>query len=211
MHTPLPLDQRGTTQQRLLDVLLHNPAGMAVEDLTGKLGISANAVRQHLAALERDHFVVRQSEPSTRGRPQYLYTLSSTGKEAFPRRYRELSESLITELASLLDGPEFLQAMRRMGRRAAVQMSPQKTLSIDEAAHLMQQIGYSASHREDTHGGEEIVAMNCVFHQLAEQHPAVCEFDLAFMQAATGQTPEHRECMLRDGSCCRFHFPEPKS
>lgn len=206
MRNPTPQHHCGTTQRRLLDLLLHNPTGMAVEGLSEELGISANAVRQHLAALDRDQFIIRERAPSTRGRPQYLYTLTRTGKEAFPRRYRELAESLITELANLMSGPDLLQAMRRMGQRAAAQISPNAALSIDETAHLMQQIGYSASRREDAHGNEEIVAMNCVFHQLAEQHAAVCEFDLAFMAAATGQTPEHSECMLRGGTCCRFHF-----
>lgn len=206
MRDAIPPDHCGTTQRRLLDLLLHNPAGMTVGGLSKALGVSANAVRQHLAALTHDDFINRQRAPSTRGRPQYLYTLSGTGREAFPRRYRELAESLITELANLLDGPELAHAMRRMGERAAAQLSPNAALSINDTAHLMQQIGYASSHQKDAHGNEEIVAMNCVFHQLAEQHPAVCEFDLAFMAAATGRTPEHRECMLRDGACCRFHF-----
>ena len=70
----------------------------------------------------------------------------------------------------------------------------------------MKDLGYEAESRTGARQGEEIVALNCVFHRLAERYPAVCEFDLGFMEAATGRRVEHRECMVRGGHCCRFGF-----
>jgi predicted ArsR family transcriptional regulator len=197
------IDQRGVTQRRLLEALQKNPEGLSVDSLTLDLGITANAVRQHLTALQRDRLVIHEVAPQARGRPQYLYHLSELGQEAFPRRYRELAEAVLSELGEHLGNTALVQAMRRMGERAA-QTANARHLSVAATARIMQQLGYEAEARTSASDGEEIIAHNCVFHRLAARFPAVCEFDLGFMEAATGSKVEHRECMVRGGSVCRF-------
>ena len=55
------------------------------------------------------------------------------------------------------------------------------------------------------HGDDwQVEAFNCVFHGLAKQHPQVCKFDLAYMEAATGRRVHHMECIVRGGNVCRF-------
>ena len=196
-----PLDQRGDTQRALLESLLHHPAGLTVEQLVNKVGVTANAVRQHLAALESEGFVVYEVRPVPRGRPQHAYRLSDRGQEAFPRRYKELAEVVIEELGEHLQAPALVRAMRRMGKRAAEGLGADR-VPVQDTAKLMDRLGYEAT----ATSASEIVAMNCVFHQLARRFPAVCEFDLGFMEAATGRKVEHRECMVRGGACCRFRF-----
>jgi predicted ArsR family transcriptional regulator len=45
---------------------------------------------------------------------------------------------------------------------------------------------------------------------LARQHPQVCKFDLAYMEAASGRRIHHMECIVRGGHVCRFKVgPEP--
>ncbi len=53
------LEGLGRTQQDLLHALLHQPAGMSIDDLAQGLAITRTAVRQHLAALARDGLVKR--------------------------------------------------------------------------------------------------------------------------------------------------------
>jgi hypothetical protein len=55
------------------------------------------------------------------------------------------------------------------------------------------------------HGDEwHVEAFNCVFHALAKQHPQVCKFDLAYLEAASGRRIHHMECIVRGGHVCRF-------
>ncbi len=63
----------GLRQQQLLTLLLQNKEGLTVEDLSKGLGITDNAVRQHLTALERDGMVAKGETQSTGGRPEHLY------------------------------------------------------------------------------------------------------------------------------------------
>lgn len=203
------LDQQGESQRRLLGELLQCPDGLTVAALVKVLGIAANAVRQHLVVLEKHGFVAFKVKPAARGRPTHVYHLTSQGQEVFPRRYRELAESLLSELGELLGERELKGAMRRSGRRAARALSS-SPISVPATAEAMTGLGYEATATRARDGLEEVVAMNCVFHRLAARFPAVCEFDLAFMESATGQKVEHRECMVRGGSRCRFAFKPVK-
>jgi predicted ArsR family transcriptional regulator len=72
----------------------------------------------------------------------------------------------------------------------------------------MTDAGYEA--KVDPASRNDIVARNCVFHRSAERFPAICKFDLAFLEGMTGERPQHVECMVRGGQCCRFRFRKAK-
>ena len=202
------LERYGPTQRRLLKVLLHTPDGASVEHLTRELGITHNAVRTHLAALQRDGAVERLGQKRTGGRPVHLFALTPAGRETFPRRYREIAESLIATVERTLGHGALDKVMRRMGTEAGHHWVPpgRPKASVAEVAAAMKQLGYEARVSVTGASEEEIVARNCVFHELAAKYPAVCQFDLAFLEATIGRTVEHRECMLREGRVCRFGF-----
>ena len=74
-------------------------------------------------------------------------------------------------------------------------------------AQRLDALGYEAVPAR--HGDDwQVEAYNCVFHGLARQHPEVCKFDLAYMEAATGRQVHHMECMIRGGHVCRFRLSE---
>jgi predicted ArsR family transcriptional regulator len=76
-------------------------------------------------------------------------------------------------------------------------------------AQRLDQLGYEAVATQ--RGGEaQVEAYNCVFHALAREHPDVCRFDIAFMEAASGHRIHHVECMIRGGHVCRFRIGEHK-
>jgi predicted ArsR family transcriptional regulator len=85
---PAPmLEGLGRTQRDLLYALLHQPAGMSIDDLAQALAITRTAVRQHLAALERDGLVQRGATRPTGRRPEQLHQLTEQARELFPRQY----------------------------------------------------------------------------------------------------------------------------
>lgn len=208
MNSTSAIERYPPTQQRLLRTLLRAPDGMSVERLTKALGVTHNAIRTHLSTLQRDGVVNRVGQRPTGGRPEFLYILSPAGRESFPRRYRQIAENLISEVGDTLGHGTLEKVMRRMGTKAGKrQLSQGKSkVSVRDTALAMKQLGYEASARRSNAGDDEIVARNCVFHELAENYPAVCEFDLAFLETAVGRPVEHRECMIRGGKVCRFGF-----
>lgn len=201
----------GSTQQSLVRALLRNKAGLTIEALAQALGISRNAVRQHISALERDGLIARGRTRSSGGRPEQLYVLTNEGQERFPRRYSWFSEMLL-QLIQAEDGTAGLQEkLAQLGRSTARAMRPRlvgesgSAERIDAIATIMQELGYDAVARAEK-GQLLIEAHNCVFHELAEKCPEVCSFDIALLSATGECQVEHRSCMVRGGDACRFHF-----
>jgi predicted ArsR family transcriptional regulator len=197
------LEGLGRTQQDLLNALLYHASGMSIDELADHLSVTRTAIRQHLAALERDGLVLRGETRPTGRRPEQLYQLTDHAKELFPRQYQMLASVLIEEVADII-GPDALASlMRSMGRKLALDREPQV---VDEARIVqhMNQAGYEAEVFFRASDDKEIVAHNCVFHRLAAAYPVVCELDLALIGALGGGEVEHTECMVRGGHVCRF-------
>jgi predicted ArsR family transcriptional regulator len=198
------------TQQVLLRTLLHNKPGETVDGLARKLGVSRNAVRQHLTALERDGVVTKGARQPSGGRPEQLYVLTSEGHEQFPRQYSWISELLLQALEKRANG-DLGHELERMGEAIGKSLQSQIGDGTDEAriaalAALMAGLGYDARMAASDENEPVIEAQNCVFHKLAFNRPDVCRFDLAMMAASTDTIVEHRKCMARGAECCAFSF-----
>jgi predicted ArsR family transcriptional regulator len=211
------LETLGERQQRLLSLLLDHKGGLTVDDLSERLQITRNAVRQHLAVLERDDLVQRGDTKPSGGRPEQLYLLSDRGAELFPRRYSWFSELLIEALAADIGHEATAAKLERMGREVGEKLSAASTAATDPAsrtaamAKIMQDLGYAA--RVAAPRAEHTIeASNCVFHHLAAKFPEVCRFDLGLIGAFVGATVDHQECMVRGGHACRFKLsPLPRA
>jgi predicted ArsR family transcriptional regulator len=203
-------ERLGQTQQRMLRQLQQGTDGVSVDALSTALGISRNAVRQHLTALLAQGLVAQVAAVRTGGRPEHRYALTDAGRELFPRRYLELASDLIREISAALGEGELQALLTRLGARVGGDLARSlSSVSPDERtagiAAAMTELGYDA--KAEVGGGvPEIRARNCVFHHLAQRHPAVCRFDLALLAGASDRRVEHAECMLRGGKVCRFRF-----
>jgi predicted ArsR family transcriptional regulator len=204
------LRQLGATQQKLLRQLLLAPQGATVESLCDALGVTHNAVRQHLTALIAAGYVERGTAKPTGGRPQARYVLLPAGRELFPRNYGLIAASVLERLYATSGKPAVQALLADMGRELGAAAAERIAVNgDDETAHALADqldaLGYEAlAVKRD--GETQVEAYNCVFHALAKAHPDVCRFDLAFMEAATGRPIQHLECLLRGGHACRFRL-----
>ena len=105
---PTPPDSRpqvssgdaANTRMTLMELLKR--AGEAdVASLAEQLGISGVAVRQHLAALERDGKVAQRSVRRPVGRPAKLYRLTGAADQAFPQASARIALDLLARLEKL--------------------------------------------------------------------------------------------------------------
>jgi predicted ArsR family transcriptional regulator len=204
------LRQLGTTQQKLLRRLLEAPQGATVEQLCDALGVTHNAVRQHLTALIAAGYVDRGSALPSGGRPQSRYVLLPAGRELFPRNYGLVATSLLEHLYAASGKPAVQALLASIGKALGADANERIAAAGDDetAAALADQLdalGYEAQ-AVKRDGEMQVEAYNCVFHTLAKAHPDVCRFDLAFMEAATGRPIQHLECLVRGGHACRFRL-----
>jgi len=205
----------GDRQKQLLELLLKNKAGLAVEELSKKLRITRNAVRQHLAALEGDGLVAPGSTRPSGGRPHQLYALSEKGKEVFPRHYSWFAQLVIDAIKGEHGTEGLRERLVSIGSRVGAQLRAQapgletRAQKVEKLAAAMDRLGYNARNAT-ADKAPAIEADNCVFHELAAKIPEVCYFDLAMMGAFADSKVDHQECMVRGGNVCRFKFVDKK-
>jgi len=197
-------------RSELMAALLQDKGGLTVEALSDRLGITRTAVRQHLATLERDGHVARSGTRATGGRPEMLYALTETGAEQFARRYSWFADLLVGLLKGELGEEKLRGKLRELGAGVATALRGKAgaaTLAarLAELSAAMRELGYETD-AEIPARGREVVARNCIFHQLAAAHPEVCEFDLGFMSKFANAEISHEECMARGAHVCRFRF-----
>ncbi len=108
----------GGTRGQLLVMLRRSAA--TINDLAGELGISDNAVRTHIAALQRDGMVEHAGVlRSTGGKPAQLYRITREAEELFPKAYALVLGELIRVLEERDGRDGVTELLRRVGARAA--------------------------------------------------------------------------------------------
>src|SRR5690606_19927832 len=88
------LGQNDTRRGVMLHLLRNREVGMTLDELAGIIGVSRNAIRQHITGLERDGLVKPIAVRRTGRRPSRAYGLTELGGEHFPRQYDRLALSL---------------------------------------------------------------------------------------------------------------------
>lgn len=205
----------GQSQQSLVTALLRHRKGLTVDELSQLLSISRNAVNQHLSSLANNGLIQSALSSSTGGRPSKIYSLSPKGLELFQRRYSFIAKLLLSWVDNNLGEEELKSCLRSLGKNMAVEFEERvaKHSSPDDKLHevaaIMSELGYDASikHGDDNHG--EIIANNCIFYQLAEEHPVFCALDLSFLSALLKTDIHHKECIVRQGNHCCFAIAGP--
>jgi predicted ArsR family transcriptional regulator len=202
--------QTSSRQAQILTLLLNSEAGMSIDEMATQLEISRNAVKQHLVVLEKQQLVQEAALNSTRGRPARSYTLTEQGLNHFPKQYAWFCNLLLSEISSELSAEALQQMLWNMGVKLANSLAPQfshkdparKLVALIE---LMQSLGYQAE-LEQQDGQTSIKAVNCVYHDLAQKYPEICQFDLALITSLLNKPVQQTACMANKDCACRFNI-----
>ncbi len=201
-------NQTGSRQEELLTLLLATKTGLSIDHLAEQLAISRNAVKKHLDTLEKLNLVQTATLNITGGRPSRNYKLTNQGINYFTKQYAWFADLVLTEMKLEMGEQAFSQFMQRLGSKLGQTLAPQfidKTASekVEILASIMQNLGYQASVSQ-TDGCLTITAINCVFHDLAQEHKELCEFDRTLIRTLLGNPVEQTECMAKQGCVCSF-------
>jgi DeoR family transcriptional regulator, suf operon transcriptional repressor len=80
---------------------------------------------------------------------------------------------------------------------------------VAELAQIMNELGFQVRTTTDEETGKQCLqAFNCVYHDLAQKHQEICEFDLALMSSLLSKPITHASCMARGDCSCRFVVEE---
>jgi predicted ArsR family transcriptional regulator len=205
------VDSLHENQRKILDYLLNHADGATLEELSDHLGLSKTGTKEHLIRVDSLGYITHVDTKGSVGRPKRRYVLTPEGHEAFPRQYSWLSNALLELLAKDLGAAGTTQMMTKLADSVAKSMEARFAKAATPAERLaeltaaMNELGYRASLRQsDLRKGAVIEATNCVYHSVAKRHPALCRFDVKFMENATGLDVKLESCIARGASVCKF-------
>ena len=209
---PLIPQKISPRQHQILEHLLENRNGLSVDELAKVLDISRTGVQQHFVALERDGYIRKSMLNKTAGRPVTIYVITDKGNNYFPKQYAWFSELILSDLLQEIGPERFKAYMQKLGGRLADKLSGKfdgKSLSerVDELALVMTDLGFQVKvGMGPGTEGQNIQAFNCVYHDLAQKHHEICEFDLALMSSLLDKEVEQLSCMAKGDCSCRFRI-----
>ena len=209
----ITIDKRFFESTRGQIVTLLRSAPCTVEELAGKLKLTDNAVRAHLATLERDGLVRQSGLRRGPRKPHFTYVLTDEADKLFPKAYDTLLNQLITVLKMRLEPAEIEDVLREVGRALAADAPAANNASLEgrvqTALKVLEAIGGAAE--VEQHGDKLVIASNgCPLAAAVSVHPEVCRLAETLV-AEIVKVPVEEHCDREGRPKCRFELASKKS
>ena len=149
-----------------------------VNELAEKLRLTDNAVRAHLASLERDRLVSQAGmKPGVR-KPHITYALGPEAEQLFPKAYGRLVTLLMSIFSRQIKPGNLRAGMRAAGQSLAKEhlrelRGKTREQRIDAALGILKELGGAATFREED-GKHFIHGNGCPIAAATANHPEAC-------------------------------------
>lgn len=197
-----------STRGQLIQLLRR--ASQTVEELAQALRLTDNAVRAHLATLERDGLVEQQGARRGAGKPAFIYGLTPAGERLFPKAYEPVLLQLLDVLEERERPEQVAELLRATGRHMAKTLAtPTGDLKtrLRAATDTLNELGGLAELEE---GDREfwIQGQRCPLGALVPDHPQMCQMAEALVSELVGE-PVQERCECGESPHCRFTVAKP--
>jgi len=198
-----------STRGQIIGLLRRSSA--TAGELAAALGLTDNAVRSHLSAMERDGLVEQRRGPVRGvGKPAQLYALTAAADALLPKAYAPVLGVLLQTLGERMDRQELAELLREVGRRAGAgrgRNGADVRMRIEAAYGVLGEMGGVAEIEEDN-GTVTIRGFSCPLAALVPGHPEVCQLAEAMLSEIVG-VPVRERCDKGEQPRCCFHIPLP--
>ena len=191
-----------TTKGRILALLRRG--SRTIDELASALGVTDNAIRLHVAALERDGVVQQRGVRPTGGKPAYSYEVAPEAERLFTKAYIPVLTQLVGVLEERLSPSELQALLREVGRRiaAARGTSPGTVRAKAEvAATVLTELGGIVD-VEEQDGRITLRGFSCPLADAVRAHPATCQAVESLVAELTGGAVQERCDRAGRPRCC---------
>lgn len=202
-------DDRFWTSTRGRIILLLRRESRTVNELAEALGLTDNAVRAQLTALERDGLVRQSGTRPGKRKPNVMYDLTAKAEHLFPKVYGLILRYLLDVLNERMSPKKLDEIMRTVGHRLAPNyrtavQAGQPPKGIDHAIALLRELGgFCEQQREN--GKVILRCFDCPLALAAEGHPEVCNLVETILADVLG-VPVHQRCQADPSPQCYFEI-----
>ncbi|MBI5847994.1 MAG: winged helix-turn-helix transcriptional regulator [Nitrospirae bacterium] len=199
------------TRQNIMTLLKKN-GGMTIEDLSKKISITPMGIRQHLLSLEKKGLVSYTAKKHGIGRPGFVYMLTESADELFPKMYDRFALDILKEIKKY-DGQEKINKIFGW-RRDKVLRQKKEALSglsgIDENVQGLKNLLVSEGFLADlSKEGDNYIlrAYNCPIKKVAAEFNEICLEELQLFRELLNRNVSMEQCMGQGSPSCVFSIP----
>jgi predicted ArsR family transcriptional regulator len=191
-------------------LLLLRRARRTVKELAEALGLAENAVRVHLAAMQRSGLVeqdVRRTPGA--GKPAYEYRLSPQAQSMFPVAHGVVLDSLLSEMESEMSPADYERQLRAAGRRMASRYPVTQgsmRARLEEVVGVLDNLG-GLLEIEEEDNAFLLCGYSCPLFTMPQAHPGVCNVLEEMLTSIVG-VPVRARCERGDQVACKFEVPK---
>lgn len=192
-----------TTKGRILGILRRGAS--TVDELAVRLGLTDNAVRAHIGALQRDGILLQRGVRPTGGKPAYLYEVTSDAERLFTRAYIPVLTELVTVLESRLGSAEVDGLFSEVGRRLAATKAASSG-NLRERAEIAAAFLGELGGIVDVEQSDEKLTLRgfaCPLADAVRSNPAVCRAVESLVSELMG-APARERCDRGERPRCCF-------
>ncbi len=202
-----------STRGKIVTALRRRHSASAV-DLADEFGLSTNAVRQQLIALERDGYVMERSVRRGPTKPTLEYSLTANAETLFPQQYDRMLNAVLREVKENFGAGALDTVLGKLGDRASAKYraklsSPDTKGRVLELASLLRENGVEADVVVGSGGSIELREHNCPYAQTVSEHPEVCSIIHTVLRDGVDGDVLQIESIATGGDACRFEITTP--
>lgn len=200
-----------STRRQILQHL-RTEGKLTAQQLAEKLEITSMGVRRHLMTLERDGLIHMQTQRQAAGRPTYVYRLTETGLETFPKSYDLLATQLLDAVRVQQGEPRiaeiFAGRMEQLFEQYAPRMAGKNLAErVNELAKIQEEAGYMARW-EKVRGGFLLKEQNCAIYRVACRFQDACQFELELFRRLLDADLQRVEHQVKGDLACTYFVSE---
>jgi predicted ArsR family transcriptional regulator len=195
-----------TTKGRILALLRRG--SRTVDELARSLGLTDNAVRVHVAALERDGIVEQRGVRPTGGKPAHAYEVAPEAERLFTKAYIPVLTQLVAVLEERMAPEELETVLREVGRRLATARGPlpgDARARAEVAATVLTELGGVVDVESGDAGVIVLRGYSCPLADAVRAHPATCRAAETLVEELVGMPVDER-CDKGARPRCRFEL-----
>jgi len=204
-----------STREKIILLLKKNGA-MSIDNISKELNITSMGIRQHLLSLEKRGIIDYKANRRGIGRPAFLYKLTDTADDLFPKAYREF---IMTTFKYIEDneGRDKIDEIFKW-RKSKLLKDMKETLSdkktFQEKVHgfkdILESKGYLVEFKA-TNKHYTIKQYNCPIYKLAAEYKEACRYELQMYKDLLGKVVSREECISDGDPSCTYIIPKNNS
>lgn len=198
------------TSGRIVELLRRGPR--TIDELAIAIGVTRNAIRGHLAALEQDGAIEQKGSQRGISKPARIYGVTTEAELLLSSAYVPILTQLLHVLVGRMPSAEFDEILREVGRGLMAGRTMPRGTTRDRtiaASALLNDLGGTTEVSEEA-GNYVILGHGCPLAAATAEHPEACNALESLLSEFVGQ-PVTKCCERYQRRRCCFLVPTSRT